>query len=185
MKWILNRKAILCLGFTQKNNFMKKYFLVLIFLSSYSFSQDNELILLRNLAVNLNLQRLQQKYTDELLKDNETENRKRYLADFKYKIENLYLLDEHNNSIFLDGGKFKTIAINSKENRDLLSKGIDVWKIFTSIKGNKMTIGIVDFIVSYESDKLVFGNRESSVFVFEYSCELAKWILISSDIKGR
>ena len=97
----------------------------------------------------------------------------------------MYLLDENNNSIHLDGGKFKTIDIYSKENRAILCKGINVWKIFASIEGNKMTIGIVDFIVSYNSKEFKFGNRESSVFVFEYSCELSKWILSSSDKKER
>ena len=66
---------------------------------------------------------------------------------------NIYLIDEQNQPYMLSSDKlqkeFRYISLFEKRNRKQLKKGINAWKIFPVLNGNRLTIDIVDFTITY------------------------------------
>jgi len=65
-----------------------------------------------------------------------------------------------------------------------LKKGIRAWKIIPVLKGNRMTITIIDFRITYKSNKYNYTNGGGAEFVFEFSCEKKAWILLARTSRG-
>lgn len=139
---------------------------------------DNEHKILRDLAIVNSANDLFDFYKKELSKNTQTENWKLYIQQLSSKINNLYLLDENNQSFKIDATskiRFKEINIYDKKNINLLKKGINVWKVIEVLNGNRITINIVDFKISYRNKNYQFTNGGGSATVYEYSCENKKW----------
>jgi hypothetical protein len=139
---------------------------------------ENDYKKLRDDAILTNVDKFYNFYQQELNKDVQTENWKLYKQQLANKIDNLYLLDEANRSFKVDSVckiQFKEIDIYDKKNRNILKKGINVWKVIEILDGNKITINIIYFKVSYKNKNYQFTNQGGSVTVFEYSCENKKW----------
>lgn len=124
-------------------------------------------------------------FKEDLDKKIDTENWKYYIGNYKLYIENIYLIDGNNRpySITLSENsdiKFKQIDIYSKENKKTIKKGIDAWKIVTSLEGNKLKIVIIDFKINYIKGNYKFVNGGGKTIIFEYLCQDKKWILTSN-----
>jgi len=102
--------------------------------------------------------------------------------------QNIYLIDEKNQPYILSSEKlpdnFKYIFLYEKRNRKILKKGINAWKILPVLNGNKLTIDIVSFVITYKKNNYAFGNGGGGKVVFEYSCETAKWVLLETKWSG-
>lgn len=104
----------------------------------------------------------------------------------EYYIENLYLLNEQDQPLnyVSFNGKFKFINIYDDRNRKVLSKGIYAWKVLTALNSNKFVVTIINFYITYKNRNYDFSNGGGTRTVFEYSCDEAKWKLISSENRG-
>lgn len=143
---------------------------------------ENDYKKLRDDAILTNVDKFYNFYQQELNKDIQTENWKLYKQQLSNKINNLYLLDEANRSFKIDSVskiQFREIDIYDKKNKGLLKKGIDVWKVIEVLNGNKITISIIDFKVTYKNKNYLFTNEGGSVIVFEYSCKEDRWKLLT------
>jgi hypothetical protein len=78
----------------------------------------------------------------------------------------------------------KSVDLSSTRKDRRLKKGIRAWKIIPVLKGNRMTITIIDFRISYKSNKYNYSNGGGSEFVFEFSCEKKAWILLTRTSRG-
>ena len=47
-----------------------------------------------------------------------------------------------------------------------------------------MTITIIDFRITYKSNKYNYTNGGGAEFVFEFSCEKKAWILLARTSRG-
>jgi len=101
---------------------------------------------------------------------------------------NIYLLDEQNQSYILSNEelqkRFSYIALFEKRNRNQLKKGIRAWKIIPVLNGNRLTIDIIDFKITYRRNNYEFGNGGGATVIFEYLCNEGRWILIESKWSG-
>jgi hypothetical protein len=171
---------------------MKKIiFLILCFLFYASIFKaqklDNEWNVLRDSAIVIKADDLYKFYNEQLSKDVHTENWKIFLDNFTHSINNLYLLDENNKSFKINKTSkisFKGIDIYDKKNRKLLKQGIDVWKVIQILNGNRITITIIDFKVTYKNKNYQFANGGGSTIVFEYSCSEDQWKLLTVKHSG-
>jgi len=97
---------------------------------------------------------------------------------------NVYLIDAKDQPYTLSSDKlrdkFKTISLYEKRNRKQLKRGIKAWKIIPVLTGNKLTIDIIDFIITYKNNNYAFGNGGGATVTFEYSCDKKKWILLEN-----
>ena len=93
----------------------------------------------------------------------------------------IYIVDENSKPIDLDNVKskllLKTIDVNNKKNRKLLKKGLRILKILPFLRGNTITITIIDFLVNYKNKEYRYFNGGGSSVLFEYSCKEEKWVL--------
>lgn len=100
----------------------------------------------------------------------------------------IYLIDEKDQPYISTsddlGKKFKYISLYEIKNRKLLKEGINAWKIFPILNGNRMTINIIDFVITYRKNNYAFGNRGGATVIFEYSCNSNKWILLNTKWSG-
>jgi hypothetical protein len=103
------------------------------------------------------------------------------------KSHELYLLDENDRPYpYLHSSliEVKSVDLSSTRKDRRLKKGIRAWKIIPVLKGNRMTITIIDFRISYKSNKYNYSNGGGSEFVFEFSCEKKAWILLTRTSRG-
>lgn len=166
---------------------MRKILLIglLLSLNSYAQEKSDNYKKMIDSAITIKSNQVLKEYNDELNKNVNTENWKSYIESYKIRLENTYLIDENNypykfQSSNETGIKFKQIEIYDTKNRKALKKGIDVWKIVPSLSGSKLKIDIIDFKVTYADKKYKFANGGGSTFIYEYSCEEKKWILLSA-----
>jgi hypothetical protein len=61
---------------------------------------------------------------------------------------------------------------------------IRAWKILPVLNGNKLTIDIVNFKITYRRNNYAFGNGGGATVVFEYFCNERKWVLVDSKWSG-
>ena len=100
-----------------------------------------------------------------------------------FKNNDLYLLDENDrpypylHTSLID---FKSIDLFKAKNDKKLKQGIKAWKIIPVLKGNRMTITIIDFRITYKNNNYNYSNGGGSESVFEYSCDKNAWLLIGS-----
>lgn len=154
---------------------MKKIFFIVSILA-YCFKADaqqnkDEYKLMVDSAISI----MYTQYSDVIKKQNTD-----------YYLNNLYLLNEQNlplNNV-PSSDKFKLMNVYDAQNRNVLSKGIYAWKVFTTLRKNQFTINIVDFYITYKNHNYNFSNGGGSTTVFEYSCDDGKWRLISSKNQG-
>ena len=103
------------------------------------------------------------------------------------KNNDLYLLDEndrpypyfHTSLMY-----FKSIDLTKASNDKRLKQGIKAWKIIPVLKGNRMTITIIDFRITYKNNNYNYANGGGSESVFEYSCDKNAWLLVASKTGG-
>ena len=148
---------------------------------------DNEYKILRDSAIVIKSNDLYKFYIEQSNKDIHTENWKIFLDNFTHSINNLYLIDQNNQSFKIDAStkiQFKEIDIYDKKSRSLLKKGINVWKVIQQLNGNKIIIKIIEFKVTYKNKNYQFTNGGGSEIFFQYSCEEKKWKLIKEEHKG-
>ena len=121
-------------------------------------------------------------YQEEKSKVKNTNNWKIYIASFKNRIENTYIIDEDGNPKYLDVQSkinFKYLNIYEKRNRKILRKGIEAWKVLYKLKGSLLTVTIIDFTIRYRDGIYHFINKGGIEAKYEYSCEENKWVKIS------
>jgi len=98
------------------------------------------------------------------------------------------IMNEQNNSYILSDEelqkRFSYISLFEKRNRKQLKKGIRAWKILPVLNGNKLTIDIVNFKITYRRNNYAFGNGGGATVVFEYFCNERKWVLVDSKWSG-
>lgn len=162
-------------------------FFLIFFLSYYSYSQD-EYHQLRNTAIinkGINAYNI---YSQELKKDNHSENWNVYLENFRQHLSNIYVIDENNLPVVVESTNanisFKVFDIYDKGNRHLLKDGVKVWKVSSVLNGNKLRFEIVDFLITYKKDNYRFGNLGGTIVEYQYSCSKAEWELISTVHRG-
>ncbi len=101
---------------------------------------------------------------------------------------NLYLLNEQNEPLnYLEASSkynFKFISVYDERSLKVIKKGIRAWKVFTILNGNRLTINIVDFYITYKNRNYNFANGGGAKTIFEYSCDENKWVLISFQNRG-
>jgi hypothetical protein len=102
--------------------------------------------------------------------------------------KDLYLIDENNFPYEYKGRftilKFKAINLSKARNKSILKRGIQAWKIIPVLKGNKVTISIIDFFITYKNGNYNYANGGGSETVFEYLCSENKWMLIDFKNQG-
>ena len=102
--------------------------------------------------------------------------------------ENIYLIDHNNQPYILESDKeeqkFKSVSIESKENRRLIKKGIRAWKVFSVLIKNQLIVTLVDFYITYKNKNYNFLNGGGAKIIFEYSCDQKKWVLVESNWSG-
>ena len=100
----------------------------------------------------------------------------------------VYLIDQNNQPYILESDKsqqkFKSISVESKENRKLIMKGIRAWKVIPTLINNQLTVMVVDFYVTYSKRNYNFSNGGGAKVIFEYSCDQKKWLLVESSWSG-
>lgn len=108
--------------------------LLLILIAMVGYSQDtrkNELRTLIDTAISV--------ISNEQHKFYHVESSEDYSKDIV-----VYVIDENNNQVNLDNVKtklrLKSIDIFDKKNRELLKKGLNVWKVYPNLKGDTITI---------------------------------------------
>lgn len=94
--------------------------------------------------------------------------------------EGIYLIGENNHAYILssqvDREKFSEININDKRNRNLLKKGIDVWKVSSTLRGSEFVISIIEFKVRYKNRNYSFTNMGGARVTYEYLCDKNRWV---------
>lgn len=158
---------------------MRNGMLVLIFLvcrlDIYAQIRKDELKIMVGSAVNITYSKL------EMLYRKSPNNNGRYL-------ENLYLLNEQNLPLtYLDSAtksKFKYISIYDSRSKKILNRGINAWKVSTTLDKNKFTVYIIDFSIKYRKNNYSFSNGGGSETIFQYDCNEGKWKLMSSEYNG-
>ena len=140
-------------------------------------------------AITIKSNQALEEFNRQLRKNINTENWRHYIENYKHRIENTYLIDEnHQPYIFQPsnelGIKFKQMNIYDSKKKKELKKGISAWKIVSGINENKLKIDIIEFTVNYANKKYIFANGGGSTFIYEYSCEEKKWILIRNKTNG-
>lgn len=156
---------------------MKTLFLsvsLLFLIDGYSQKQENDYKLLIDSALTLKV--------NEFIKVQKGDN----AIDINQS--NYYLIDENNfpykyNRTF-ERIKFKSIDLSHPKNKQLLRKGIRVWKIIPTLKSNNLKVDIIEFMVTYRENTYKFLNGGGAEIEFEYSCESNKWVLIKFSNKG-
>lgn len=160
--------------------------ILLISINIYSQEKSNDYKKMIDSAITIKATQLLKHYNLELTKSNNTTNWKHYINNYKEQIENIFIIDEnHNPYMFLSskelvGIKFKQLNIYDSKNKKRLKKGIDAWKIVCNLENNKMKIYIIDFTITYSNKIYEFSNGGGITFIFEYSCEEKKWVIIST-----
>lgn len=162
-------------------------FIVLLSVSLNLYSQDklDDYRKLIDSSVVIKSIEVYKSFKEDLEKKNDTDNWKYYISNYKHYIENIYLIDGNNRpySIALSkisDIKFKQIDIYNKKNKKIIKKGIDAWKIVTTLDGNKLKIVIIDFKIIYNKGNYQFANGGGKTIIFEYLCQDKKWILTSN-----
>lgn len=149
---------------------------------------DNYKIMLDS-AIVINMNKSFEHYNQELKKDIKTDNWKSYLSDYNNKLKNVYLIDNDYNPYSLDKDKqelyrFKNIDLYKKQNKKLLKKGVNAWKISSNLNNNRLTISIIDFFITFDNGKYNFANGGGSTTIFEYNCNKMDWELINNITNG-
>ncbi|OPC33592.1 hypothetical protein BAX97_04655 [Elizabethkingia meningoseptica] len=148
---------------------------------------ENEYKTLKDNAIEIYVNEFYTFYTQEMSKNIQTENFKLYKQQLSNKINNLYLLDENNRSFKIKAIskiQFKEIDIYDKKNRNILKKGINVWKVIEVLNRNKITIRIIDSSVMYKNKNYQFTSEGGAEIVFEYSCKENQWKLLTKKHSG-
>lgn len=167
-----------------------KIFLVLLFfIKAYSQNKRiNDYKTLLDSSIVIKANDFYKFYNEQLVKDIHTENWKYYIEKLKKNINSIYITSVDGGSIDLNSIKtqipLKTLDIYDKKNKSLLKKGISVWKVIPVLRGNVLTVTILDAKLTYKNKKYNFINGGGSTIVFQYSCEEKKWVLIKQEHTG-
>lgn len=142
---------------------MKKYLFILLFLSaSLSFSQtkENDLKELYSIAIENHISKLKEFGSEDIKSLNFISN----------DIPQSYLPKE------INGNKIHYISIYDKKNKAILKKGLRVISIQPiHLSGNRITINLIDFNVTYKNKNYDFANGGGSTSIFEYSSPDNQW----------
>ncbi len=167
-----------------------KIFLVLLF-AVRAYSQDkinNEYKILIDSSVIIKAKNLQNFYNEKLKRNTKADKNSAYSDDLKKHSNDIYVVDENYKAIIINTAKYgislKTLDVYDKKNKSLLKKGISVWKVIPVLKGDVLTITIIDANMYYKNKKYNFINGGGSTIVFQYSCEEKKWVLIKEEHTG-
>lgn len=157
--------------------------MILIICLFFMFSSEsNDIDIMREETIVRYGNTLHSFFQSEKSKYENDEKNKEYINNLENKINNLYLLDENNNSIKVSSEaskiRFKQIDIFDKKNRKILEKGIDVFKVFKNLDSDKFTVKIIEFKVRYNKGKFNFVNTGGTEEHYKYSCEKKKWIIV-------
>lgn len=63
-------------------------------------------------------------------------------------------------------------------------RGLDAWKLFPNLEGNKMKISIAFFVITLSNNEFYFSNGGAARVVFTYSCKKRKWVFQEYKISG-
>jgi hypothetical protein len=171
---------------------MKKrnIFLVLLFVIKV-YSQEkttNDYKILIDSSIVIKANDYYKFYNEQLAKDIHTENWKYYIEKLKKSINSIYIIDQDGRSIGLNSIKtqipLKTLDVYDKKNKILLKKGVAIWKVIPVLKGDVLTITIIDANMYYKNKRYNFINGGGSTIIFQYSCEEKKWVLIKEEHTG-
>jgi len=104
------------------------------------------------------------------------------------KNKNYYIINADNSKYSISNKileeNIKSIDIYDKENKFLIKKGINVWKVIPILNKDQLTIDIIDFSVFYKNNNYQFLNNGGSKVIFKYSCIEEKWLLIKESHSG-
>jgi hypothetical protein len=156
---------------------MRSHLMILflfLFIKGYSQSQEDEYRKMIDSAINLKVQDYFK--VPGNLSTGGADKKSLYLIDennFPYKYTSMPM------SI-----TFKTIDMSYAGNRNVLKHGIHAWKIIPFLKSNKMTVRIIDFLITYKNNSYNFANGGGSEIVFEYLCNENKWVLVKTKNQG-
>ncbi|UOX34444.1 hypothetical protein LXD69_02775 [Flavobacterium sediminilitoris] len=158
-------------------------------LSLFSQNNTDNYKTMLDSAVVIKLNEVYKHYNEELKKDIKTENWKSYISEYKNRLENIYLIDNNHNPFHLDKYKpvtnnFKEINLYEKKNKKILKKGINAWKVSSTLSKNQLSIFIIDFIITYSDGKYNFSNGGGSTIIFKYDCNKMNWELINNTTVG-
>jgi uncharacterized protein YnzC (UPF0291/DUF896 family) len=170
---------------------MKKIiYILLLSFTSLMYSQDknkNDYKILVDSAIVIYGNNYYKFYELEQTKKLNTDsNWKYYLEEFKKRLENIYLIDENGNPLYINNNyskiKFKQMFVFDKKNRNITRKeefGIKTWKVIPKLEENRLNIKIVDCNLNYKDNEYFYKlDFESpyTIITFEYSCSEKKWI---------
>lgn len=166
---------------------MKSFIVFLIFCPVLLLSQQNELITMREQAIieyGKDLQSFLQEQ-EELLKTEDTKQKRDYIDDLKHKMSNFYIMDENENPIEIHNSstnlvQFKPIGLKDKKYQQILKKEIHFIKVFTRMESNRFIVTLVEFGSKYKNGRLSFLTSMGSAVEkqFKYSCEDGNWKLL-------
>ena len=167
-----------------------KIFLVLLFtVKAYSQNRiTNDYKILIDSSIVIKSNNLLKSYKELSVKNVNIENDKALLNKSSQLNNDIYVIGEDYKSVVLNKIKseiaLKTLDIYDNKNKSLLKKGVYVWKIIPMLKGDVLTITILDARMTYKNKKYNFMNGGGSTIVFQYSCEEKKWVLIKEEHTG-
>ena len=145
-----------------------------LFIKGYSQSQEDEYKKMIDSAINL--------YAQDYLKVSG------HLYTGVSDRKSLYLIDQRDFPYKYTGMPisiiFKTIDLACAGNRNVLKHGIHAWKIIPFLKSNKITVRIIDFLITYKNNSYNFANGGGSEIVFEYLCTDNKWVIVKTKNQG-
>ncbi|WP_300600714.1 hypothetical protein [Niabella sp.] len=100
-----------------------------------------------------------------------------------------YLIDQDNRALYYssltpNGINLKYMDVYNPKNKKILRKGIAAWKVIGSLNGNKFTVTIIDFKITYAKQNYDFSNGGGSMTQFQFSCKENRWLFLNQSASG-
>lgn len=153
---------------------MNKFIIIFFFLSFISgFSQSN----------NDEIERIYQIALENHLGKTQSYIEKKIVT---YQMSDIYFISKFVPFDLLPKkiGEFELNYLNfsNRKHKRLIKKGARVISIeLLKLDGNTISVGLVNFHITFSKGQYVYTNTGSSITLFKYSCDKNKWNFIQSD----
>jgi len=98
--------------------------------------------------------------------------------------DNLFIINEYNEPLdYLRAPvrlNLKRLNLSDRKSKKIVGKGVNVWKVITSLKNDKFYIVIIDLYVTYKKSVYNLSNGGGLEVIFQYSHGENRWLLLST-----
>ena len=82
----------------------------------------------------------------------------------------------------IGGFELNYLSFSNRKHKRLIKKGARVISIeLLNLDGNTISVGLVNFRITFSKGKYIYTNTGSSISLFKYSCDKNKWNFIQTD----